>query len=251
MNQAGSSFSANIACGTLDTASVNVFENGYQLNDLFNTDESGVHFPYGFYSPVTLSFLGKDSNGYPFISSFDLVFGYATLTVSVVDGDSNAISNCELHITGAYYNSPFAVTMHSGDDGSAHFMYLPYTNVDIKAITSDGRFADANDIYSGSGFLTMTVEDFSNAQDANWDFSGSSMDGWSGNGEVYRSEQYPCLQSEGICDYDEPIQFPDPLPWWPWLPWWCDNPDQFFGCYCFDFEVSIAVMYKPKNGALT
>lgn len=203
-----------------------------------SVDGSGVHFNNGFYGPITLSLFGLDTNGYPFVSTFDLVFGYATLTVNVVDSDYNSIPDCELHMTGNVQNQPFSVTMQSGDDGNAVFQYLPYTNVDIKAISSDGRFADGEDIYTGSGQYTMQIDDFSGSQEGNWDFSGGSKDGWTGTGDVYSSEQYPCLQSEGICDYDQPIQFPDPLPWWPWLPWWCDNPDQLFGCFCFDFEVS-------------
>ncbi|KAK4506510.1 hypothetical protein PRZ48_000242 [Zasmidium cellare] len=237
VNPAGTPFSANIACGSLDQQSVTVFQSGYPMYEgQLSYDDSGVHFIYGFYGPVTVSLFGLDSNGYPFISSFDLVFGYASMSVYVVDSDHHRIPNCELHMTGTIQQQPFTVTMQSDDNGEVYFQNLPYTNVDIKAITPDGKFADAEGVYTGSGYYTLQVADFSGAQDGNWDFSGDSKDGWIGSGDVYQSEQYPCLQSEGICDYDQPIQFPEPLPWWPWLPWFCDNPDQIFGCYCFDFE---------------
>lgn len=152
--------------------------------------------------------MALDSNGYPYVTGFDLLFGNIILPVTLHDKDGNPVPNALIEANSTA-NNGFTQRLTTDSNGQVAFINLPPVTIGLTAYTSDNGIAVAG-VYAGDGPVTMTVIPFNTpAENANYDFS-SGLDGWTGSGDLFPSGQYPPLNS--FLPYNPYGNYPPPPP---------------------------------------
>ena len=157
-----------------------VYANGQQLESSSYTVSSiGIQLPGYIESSFTpLALMALDSNGYPFISTFPLLFGCNTLKVTLNDANGSPVANVPVEANTTQFDR-FTQTLLTDESGQASFTNLPATTIGLLARTPDNQIAVAG-IASELGFVTMQLIPFNQPSDEdNFDFSNGS-DGWTG-----------------------------------------------------------------------
>lgn len=209
-NAAETPFSAHITCGTLNQTYVRVYKDGAAYPDSYYTvSDTSITFTNGL-APghATLVLMALDSNGYPYVTGFDLLFGSIILPVVLNDKDGNPVPNALIEANSTA-NNGFTQRLTTDSNGRVAFINLPPLTIGLTAYTPDNGIAVAG-VYAGDGPVTMTVIPFNiPAENANYDFS-SGLDGWTGSGDLFPSGQYPPLNS--FTPYNPYGNYPPPSP---------------------------------------
>ena len=122
--------------------------------------------------------MALDSNGFPFISTFQLLFGSMTLSVTLKDAEGNPAPNVPIEANSTQYDG-FTRTAMTDDNGQASFSNLPAMTVSLVARTADNQIAVAG-VASEQGTATMQLIPFNQpAAVDNFDFSNGA-EGWTG-----------------------------------------------------------------------
>ncbi|KAF2171165.1 hypothetical protein M409DRAFT_50643 [Zasmidium cellare ATCC 36951] len=194
-NAAGTPFSAHITCGTLNQTFVRVYKDGAVYPDAYYTvSDTSISFTDGL-APghATLVLMALDTNGYPYVTGFDLLFGSIILPVVVNDKDGNPVPNALVEVNSTA-NNGFTQRLTTDSNGRVSFLNLPPATIGLTAYTPDNGIAVAG-VYAGDGPVTITVIPFNTpAENANYDFS-NGLDGWTGSGDLFPSGQYPPLNT--------------------------------------------------------
>ena len=173
-------FSASISCGSLNQTAVVVYVNGaiYDSSS-FTVSSTSVHFSAGLVpNYAILGLMALDSNGYPFISTFQLLFGSSTLIVTLNDANGNPAANVPIEANSTQFNG-FTRTLVTDGNGQVSFTNLPAMTVGLVARTADNQIAAAG-VASALGQTTMQLIPFNDpAATQNFDFSDGS-EGWTG-----------------------------------------------------------------------
>lgn len=130
------------------------------------------------------------------------------LPLPLHDKDGNPIPNALIEANSTA-NNGLTQCLTTDSNGQVAFINLPPVTTDLTAYTLDNGVAVAG-IYAGDGHVTMTIIPFNiPAENADYDFS-RELDGRTGSGDLFPSEQYPPLSSS--TPYKPYGNYPPPSP---------------------------------------